>query len=67
MLPNGSIVTDCYKEMVDGSAPKNTMFVDSSTIGKSVAFQNKITVPMCIKKLYYINKQDPRQLKTFKK
>jgi 3-hydroxyisobutyrate dehydrogenase len=37
MLPNGDIVTDCYKEMLDGSAPKDTMFIDSSTIGPMMA------------------------------
>jgi 3-hydroxyisobutyrate dehydrogenase len=37
MLPNGDIVTDCFKEMVDGSAPKDTIFIDSSTIGPTVA------------------------------
>lgn len=39
MLPNGDIVTDTYKEMVDGSANKNTIFIDSSTIGPVVAQQ----------------------------
>jgi 3-hydroxyisobutyrate dehydrogenase len=33
MLPNGDIVTDTYKDMVDGSANKDTIFIDSSTIG----------------------------------
>lgn len=39
MLPNGDIVTETFKEMVDGSADKNTIFIDSSTIGPVVAQQ----------------------------
>jgi len=37
MLPNGDIVSKCYQEMLDGSAPKTTMFIDSSTIGPESA------------------------------
>lgn len=37
MLPNGDIVTETYKEMVDGSADKKTIFIDSSTIGPVTA------------------------------
>lgn len=34
MLPNGDIVTETYKEMVDANASKkDTIFIDSSTIG----------------------------------